>query len=262
MLHLTRCNVKVQVLYAIFGLLYLVAEISLLVVLLARRQYKTFPVFTSSVALNLFNNVIVGIVLVGFSSSVGHALPYAFLPLEYLIDLAVLLEIAWNVLRPVHTALPKGSIRVFVVAIVLALVGGAVLAFHFSNTASKIQDIKAPLDLTVGMLRMLIFVGIAGFAQLLGIGWRNKVLQLATGLSFYSALQLIVSLIGRYYGDSSSLEAFEVVGSTLELAFFVWVFATKEAVRREFSPQMEQFLVTLAGRAKHARTALVRMQVK
>jgi hypothetical protein len=42
----------------------------------------------------------------------------------------------------------------------------------------------------------------------------------------------------------------------------VWVFTTKEVRRREFSPQMEQFLVTLAGRAKLARTALVRMQVK
>jgi hypothetical protein len=42
----------------------------------------------------------------------------------------------------------------------------------------------------------------------------------------------------------------------------VWAFTTKEVRRREFSPQMEQFLVTLAGRAKLARTALVRMQVK
>ena len=42
---------------------------------------------------------------------------------------------------------------------------------------------------------MLIFVVTAGFAQLLGIGWKNKVLQLATGLSFYSAVDLIVSLV-------------------------------------------------------------------
>jgi hypothetical protein len=109
---------------------------------------------------------------------------------------------------------------------------------------------------------MLIFAAIAGFAQLLGIGWRNRVLQLATGLSFYSAVELIVSLVGRYHGDSPSLEATGIVATTLELAYFNWVFATKEAARREFSPQMEQFLVTLAGRARTARTALVRMQVK
>ena len=41
---------------------------------------------------------------------------------------------------------------------------------------------------------MLIFAATAGFAQVLGIGWKNKVLQLATALSFYSAVDLIVSL--------------------------------------------------------------------
>jgi hypothetical protein len=87
-------------------------------------------------------------------------------------------------------------------------------------------------------------------------------LQLATGVSFYSAIDLVVSLVGRYAGDSPGLESVRVVAAALELGFFVWVFTTKEVERREFSPQMEQFLVTLAGRAKHARTVLVRMQVK
>ena len=87
-------------------------------------------------------------------------------------------------------------------------------------------------------------------------------MQLATGLSFYSAVDLILSLIGRYSGDSPGLESVRVGAAALELGFFVYAFTTKDAERREFSPQMEQFLVTLAGRAKHARTALVRMQVK
>ena len=71
---------------------------------------------------------------------------------------------------------------------VLALLGGIFLAWHFGNTGNKIQDVKVPLDLTVGLLRMMIFVATAAFAQLLGIGWKNKVLQLATALSFYSAV--------------------------------------------------------------------------
>ena len=68
------------------------------------------------------------------------------------------------------------------------------------------QDFKGPLDLTFGLLRMMIFVATAAFAQLLGIGWKNKVLQLATALSFYSAVDLIVSLVERYSGGSNDLE--------------------------------------------------------
>jgi hypothetical protein len=193
---------------------------------------------------------------------VARSLAFALLPLQYLLELGILLEITWNVLRPVHASLPQGSVRVFVSAVVLALLGGILLAWHFGNTGNKIQDIKVPLDLMVGLLRMLIFVATAGFAQLLGVGWKNKVLQLATALSFYSAVSLIVSLVERYSGRSKELDGLVSVAFTLELAFLVWVFTTKEVRRREFSPQMEQFLVTLAGRAKLARTALVRMQVK
>jgi hypothetical protein len=251
-----------QVLYATLDLLALVAEVSLLVVLVARRQYRVFPVFTFYVAFSVLSDIGVGGVLATGSVHTAQSLAFALLPLEYFVHLAVLLEIAWHVLRPVRASLPHGSVRIFVGAVTVSLLGGMLLAYHFSNTGNKIQDIKVPLDLTVGLMRMLIFVSTAAFAQFLGIGWKNKILQLATGLSFYSAVDLIVSLVGRYSGDSPGLESIRVVASVLELSFFMWVFTTKDVERREFSPQMEQFLVTLAGRARTARTALVRMQVK
>jgi len=136
------------------------------------------------------------------------------------------------------------------------LLSGALLAWHLGNTGNKLKDFKAALDLVVGLLRMLIFVATAAFAQLLGIGWRNRVLQLATALSFYSAVDLVVSLVERYSGGSDNLEHIRALAYVLELGFLLWAFTTKEVRRREFSPQMEQFLVTLAGRAKLARRHL------
>jgi hypothetical protein len=85
---------------------------------------------------------------------------------------------------------------------------------------------------------------------------------LATALSLYSAVDLVISLTERISGQYNSLEPIHGIAYALELGFLVYAFTTKDVERREFSPQMEQFLVTLAGRAKLARTALVRMQVK
>jgi hypothetical protein len=253
---------SLQALFGAFTALGMIAEIGLLIVLIVRRQFKIFPVFTLYVAFNLLSDLGVGALMVLYPIHIARSLAFALLPLQYLLELGILLEITWNVLRPVHASLPQGSVRVFVSAVGLALLGGIFLAWHFGNTGNKIQDIKVPFDLMVGLLRMLIFVATAGFAQLLGVGWKNKVLQLATALSFYSAVSLIVSLVERYSGRSKDLDGLVSVAFTLELAFLVWVFTTKEVRRREFSPQMEHFLVTLAGRAKLARTALVRMQVK
>jgi hypothetical protein len=252
---------NLRALFATVSLLGLLAEISLFVVLLVRRQYRSFPIFTLCIACNLLSDIGVGILIVT-APHVGRSVTLGLLPLQYLLDLAVLLEISWHVLRPVYTSLPRGSIGVFVTAIILAVLGGVLLAYHFGNTGNKVQDLKPPLDLMVGLLRMLIFAATAGFSQLLGIGWKNRVLQLATGLSFYSAADLIATLVERYSGDSSNLEAIRVFAWAMELFFFLWVFTTKEVRRREFSPQMEQFLVTLAQRARVARTVLVRTQVK
>jgi hypothetical protein len=252
---------SLKVLVQLFSLLGFIAQIALLVILIARRQYKLFPIFTCYIGFGLIYDL--GLSAVMFSSPhAGRSLALALLPLQYLIELGVLLEISWNVLRPVHMSLPHGSLRIFIGAVTLALLSGVLLAWHLDNTGDKLQELRGPLDLTVGLLRMLIFAATAGFAQLLGIGWKNKVLQLATALSFYSAVDLVVSLVQRYAGASSTLEDIRVVAFTLEIGFLVWAFTTKEVRRREFSPQMEQFLVTLAGRAKLARTALVRMQVK
>jgi hypothetical protein len=251
-----------QTVLALFSVLGFVAEVALFVVLLVRRQYKVFPIFTLYIAFNVLYDVGIGSVAVAYSPHVGRLMALGLMPLEYLLELGVLLEIAWNVLRPVHLSLPKGSLRVFSASVTLALLCGTLLAWHLDNTGNKVQDYKGPLDLTFGLLRMLVFVATAAFAQLLGIGWKNKVLQLATALSFYSAVDLIVSLVERYSGGSNSLEQIRSVAFTLELGFLVWAFTTKEVLRREFNPQMEQFLVTLAGRARLARTALVRMQVK
>jgi hypothetical protein len=253
---------SLQALNATLGLLGIVVEIVLLAALVVRRQYKIFPVFTSYIAFNLLYDVGLGALALAYSPHIARVLALGLLPLQYLIELGVLLEIAWNVLRPVRTSLPPGSMRVFVGSVALALLCGTLLAWHLENTGNKVEDFRGPLDLTVGLLRMLIFVVTAGFAQLLGIGWKNKVLQLATALSFYSVVDLIVSLVQRYSGSSNNLDEVRGVAYVLELGFLVWVFTTKEVRRREFSPQMEQFLVTLAGRAKLARTALVRMQVK
>jgi hypothetical protein len=253
---------SLQVLYALLGVLVIVLEIGLSVILLVRRQYRTFPIFTLYIFYNLLYDVAGGVLLAAYPVHVVRSVALALLPLQYLLELGVLLEIAWNVFRPVHISLPRGTTRVFAGLMTLALLGGTLLAWHVDNTGNKVYDIKEPLDLTVGVLRMLIFVLTAGFAQMLGIGWKDKVLQLATALSFYSAVDLIASLAESHLGGSNNLEHLRGLAYLIELAFLVWAFTTKEVRRREFSPQMEQFLVTLAGRAKHARTALVRMQVK
>jgi hypothetical protein len=263
MLHLEGCNVSLNLVYLVAFLLTCLAEIVLMVVLFVRRQYRVFPVFTFYIVFNVFVDFGVPVLMAGSSKSFAHSVAIALLPPQYFLEGMVLFEIAWHVLRPVQVSLPRGALQAFALCMVLALLGGALLAWHVDvHGTTTYVKLKAPLDLTVGLLRMLIFVVTAAFAQVLGIGWKNKVLQLATALSLYSAVDLVVSLVQSHSGLSHTLEHIRAVNYLFELCFLVFAFTTKDVERREFSPQMEQFLVTLAGRARLARTALIRMQVK
>ena len=263
MLHQEWCSVKLEAFWGIVFLLGGLAEIVLLGTLLVRRQYKVFPVFTAYIAFNVLSDLLVpalSVVFPGRSAEWGALL---VLPPQYLLELGVLFEIAWHVLQPVRSSLPPKAIKVFFYVIFIALAGGIALAWHVNpHSVGIYAKLKFPLDLTVGLLRMMLFAAIAGFAQVLGIGWKDRVLQLATGLSFYSAVDLIASVIQSHGGQSMTADHLKVGAYLLELGFFVWAFTTKEAERREFSPQMQQFLVTIAGRARDTRAAAIRSQVK
>jgi hypothetical protein len=254
---------SLEVLYATAFLLGWLAEVALLVILIVRRQYRTFPIFTSYIAFNVLTDIGVGLLVARSSRSLARAVAISLLPPQYFLEAMVLFEIAWHVLRPVQVSLPHRTLQIFALSLVLAILCGTLLAWHVHSNGTLIYaEIKAPLNLTVSLLRMLIFAVMAGFAQLLGIGWKNKVLQLATALSFYSAVDLIANLVQSHVGQSGTVDHIKAVNFLFEMCFLVWAFTTKDVRRREFSPQMEQFLVTLAGRAKLARTALVRTQVK
>jgi hypothetical protein len=59
-------------------------------------------------------------------------------PLRYLLEFAVLFEIAWHVLRPVHASLPRGSTTVFLSLVLIAILFGTLLAWHVQDTGNRI----------------------------------------------------------------------------------------------------------------------------
>jgi hypothetical protein len=249
--------------YSILYLLGIMAEFALLGVLVVRRQYRAFPIFTAYFAFNVFSDLLIIPLSARPHSHAADWVALFLLPPEYLLELGVLLEIALRVLQPVRASLPQKAIKLFSGMVVIALLAGVALAWHVNPHGGGIYEkLKFPLDLTVGFLRMLLFAVTAAFAQMLGIGWKNKVLQLATGLSLYSALDLIASLMQSNFGSSLTADHLKVGAYLLELGFFLWAFTTKEAERREFSPQMREFLISISHRARDTRAAVLRSQVK
>lgn len=180
---------------------------------------------------------------------------------DSILMFAVLVELAWSVLRPIRSSLPKYS---WVAIVGLILVAGTVVWFIAGLALPEYPDpeykVIFRLQQTGAILRVVVFLAMAGFSQLLSIGWRNRELQIATGFGFYSIVSLAVTILHTHQASLSPQYHWldEAVGVSYIFALSYWVFAfsTREAERREFTPQMQSFLLAAAGSARSARIGI------
>jgi hypothetical protein len=173
----------------------------------------------------------------------------------------VLVELAWSVLRPVRASLSRSAL--LVVAALLLLAGAAIWPFAdlpgLAHAATRQWLLLIQLEQTVSILRILFFLFLALGSQFLSIGWRDRELQIATGLGFFSLVNVAISILQArqstrlQYGH---LEQFVVAGFLVSLIYWLVSFAQKEGERREFTPQMQSMLLAVAGAARSTRVAL------
>jgi hypothetical protein len=182
------------------------------------------------------------------------------LAIDSVIQFGVLFELSRSVLRPMAQFLPRWTSAG--VAILIVLVCAAAWPFSQSQLFSQFtrqQRILVHLNQTFAILRILFFLVLAGCSQLLSIGWRDRELQVATGLGFFSMASVAVSILHAresLFPMYHRMDQFVSASYLCSLIYWVYCFAHQEAERREFTPQMQNFLLALAGTARSTRMAL------
>jgi hypothetical protein len=246
-----------------------VGELLLLGILFFRGLQRTFPIFTAYLFWVLVSDPILLFVLSsphgGVRSHYYTQVYFAFSIVQFILELSVLIEIGANVVRPAKGSLPKKALLILAIAIVLIGVGGFFFATSLNAATLTHPRTIFVADCTMAILRLVTFLIIAGLAQVLGLGWKNYVLQLASGLAFYAAVTLVAALARSHLRDSPTyIEQYRrllqvgVVGYLCSLYYWCFVFVRKEAPRKEFSPQMAQLLVSISGSTKRQHSVAAR----
>ena len=243
----------------IFSIIGIVSEAVLVGLLVYRRVWKTLPVFGVYCAWALLSDA--GAYAISHFSPSSYLTAYlAALAVDSALEFCVLIELTWSVLRPLRPSLPRSAL-VVITALVLGI-GLAIWSFvSISGVAvtSPEAHLMVRLQQTTSILRILFFLVLAGCSQLLSIGWRDRELQVATGLGFFSVVSLAVEMLhthqtfGPQYGH---LNRVVIAGYICSLLYWAYSFAQQEAPRREFTPQMQSFLLAMAGVARANRIAI------
>jgi hypothetical protein len=236
------------------------AEAAVVGLLVYRHVWRTLPVFTLYCAWFLLVDAAAVLVMRSFPNSYFRF--YLTVTVVYsVLEFAVLVELAWSVLRPLRNSLPRSTVLI-IGAFILGL-GAAIWPFAtipgFGDLPPE-WHLLMHLQQDTSLLRILIFLLLAGCSQLLSISWRDRELQVATGLGFYSLVGLAVAVIHTHQTKNSQymhLDQLEVASYIGSLLYWAVSIAQKEAERREFTPQMQNLLLAMAGTAKSTRITLV-----
>ncbi len=239
---------------------YILAEAIVVSLLFSRHIWRTLPVFCSYCIWDLSSNLAM-FAIRRYEPAIYFQAFFTQTVLDSALVFCVLVELAWSVLRPIRASLSRGAL---VIVAVLILVAGAII-WPFAAVQS-LSHIISTRDLflrhllqTTSILRVLIFLLLAVSSQFLSIGWRDRELQVATGLGLYSLVSLTVAMLHSHLANASQYRYLdEVVISSYLCCLLYWIFsfAQKEAERRAFTPQMQSMLLAVAGAARSTRVAL------
>ena len=237
----------------------ILAQAAVLGLLVYRRTWRHFPVFVVFCGWDLLCDGGNYVVLQSFRSNYA-AIYLIETIISSVLEFGVLIELTWSVLRPIRASLPRSS---WIVVGILILAAGAFIwpftgVQGTAHLAPHVQGIMR-MQQTTSVLRILFFLLLAGCSQLLSIGWRDREMQVVTGLGFYSLVSLAVTIMRMNQTtvfQGSHLNQFLVASYVCSLLYWVFSFAQEEAERREFTPQMQNFLLAVAGSARATRLAM------
>lgn len=247
-----------------------------MVLLLKSRVFRNLPAFFVYMCWNLVSDAALLVLQQKLAAGTFFKVYEFQMVIDAAMTFAVLVELTWSVLRPLRSSLPQRAWVAIPFLIILAglivwPVAGLTIPGCISGQNCQAGQLAGQgafffrLQQSFAILRVIIFFAMAGFSQLIGIGWRSRELQIATGLGFYSILSLGITVFHTYQlSGTQSYHWLDVAGSAGylgTLTYWAFAFATKEAERKEFSPQMANFLLLLGGTAKASRTALTDFSV-
>ncbi|MBS1805655.1 MAG: hypothetical protein JST28_20125 [Acidobacteria bacterium] len=233
---------------------------ALVVVLLVRKRiYKDFPLFSAYLVWVSSAALAAGIAVSRLQSEVYMRLYLLSSAFDAAFMLSILIEMSMSVLKPVKSMLPRWT--AFAVTGLIGAVAFAVWQIASPPGMMKLSMTSQyiiHLDLTTSVLRILFFVSLAAMSQLLSLGLRDRVVQISTGLGFFSLVSLGVTFLhmNQGVGEAHLNDLYHVLDRVVALSYIAsmiyWLvyFAQDVPERQEFTPQMRKIIESLTQNAR------------
>ncbi len=232
----------------------LVGHVALVFVLILRSRVRKFPIFTAFLSYEALTTILLFLVS-RHGSHHAYFLAYWITGFaNYLFQLALILEVARDVLRPTGTWV-RDAWRVFWGWCAAGLAAAALLALQIGPPQSKGFDLwDTRITVFTSVLTCGLFVAMATAATNLGLQWRSHVVALGEGLFVWAFVALLEDFAHAALGWDREFVVFVHIRMFVYLTVLLYwmvLFWLPERVRKPLSPEMMSYLVALHDRVKY-----------
>ncbi len=230
----------------------------LFAVLLFRRRWLQFPVFTTLIGYYVLENIF-GFLVLRYDRLLYPKVYWITFALDFLLQVALIVEVTRVVLRPTGTWLRDERAGFLILAIVGALVAAG-LTFAVHPSVPKTIDawgIRAYLFTSLIFCELFLVTLFA--AQKLGLVSGNHVMRLGQGLTAWALISAMVDVAHSYYGtthfsDFNTLEHVRTLAYIGAVIYWTVSFWLAEPERQPLPEEMQKYLVALHKKVQYDST--------
>ena len=224
-----------------------------LIELLVRGRYRRFPVFTSYFAFDIVRTIALYIAYRENAATLYRQAYYGMLVVDYALQIGIILEIARVVLRPTGTWVRDARAMFAGIGLSGAVVAAAI-SFWISppvHSAWQLWPLRA--NLFTSLLTCELFVAMSFTASRLGLGWRNHVMALAQGWTFFNVVMVITTALQSYFGAAHFLTLDHIRGFaySVGILYIMVQLWTPEPQRRPIDPELRRYILALHERVEY-----------
>jgi hypothetical protein len=229
-------------------------HVCLLTVLVVRQRWKKFPVFTAFVGFHVVLSLLL-FEIYRCSSRFWYARVYWSADLlEFALQLGVIGEIAWIVMRPTGTWV-RDAKKQFLLWGAAGILLAAALPWLVTPPAATLLDrLEVRGNLFTSLAICELIAAVTRTSRSLGLGWRNHVMALGNGWTAWAVAAILVGALHSYFGAEryfTLLEHTRMFVSLAALGYWTVQFWQEEPARQPISPELRAHILALHRRIQN-----------
>lgn len=237
----------------VFWAIGFTCDVLILGILGVRGRYREFPVFTSYFAFDIIRAGALFTAYMENARFLYRHVYYGLLVVDYALQVGIILEIARVVLRPTGSWLRDARAMFAGIGLAGAVIAAAISWWITPPVQGPWQLWPLRANLFTSLLTCELFVAMSFTANRLGLGWRNHVMALAQGWTFFNVVMVVTTGLQSYFGAAHFLTLDQIRGSAYWIGIIyimvqLWI---PEPVRQPIDPELRRYILALHQRVEY-----------